>query len=94
MAIQLTAEQEERILAAVNAGIYPSAKEALDAAINSVDPASAPGFEGTPQELNELIMEGINSGEPVVADAAFWSRLIDDTDLIIAEHQNREASHS
>ena len=94
MASQLTTEQEERILAAVNAGIYPSAKAALDAAIDSVHSAPAPGFEGTPQELHELILEGINSGEQVVADEAFWNRLIEDTDHLIAAHQNREESRS
>ena len=31
MAIQLTLEQEQRIQAVVNAGAYPSTKEALDA---------------------------------------------------------------
>src|SRR5690242_13881549 len=47
MAIQLTPEQEERIQAVVKAGAYPSAEEALDAAVAAVEMAAAPGFDGT-----------------------------------------------
>ena len=37
MALQLTPEQEQRIQAVVNAGAYPSAREALDAAVAAVE---------------------------------------------------------
>ena len=67
-----------------------ASREALDAANDSVNSAPARGFEGKPQELHELILEGINSGEPLVADEAFWNRLMEDTDHLIAAHQNRE----
>lgn len=90
MAIQLTPEQEQRIQAVVRAGAYPSTEEALDAAVAAVETAAAPGFEGTQEELEELLLEGLNSGQPVEADEAFWNRLTTDTDRIVAEHQPRK----
>ena len=55
MAIQLTLEQEQRIQAIVNAGAYPTASEALDAAVAAVEIAAGPGFEGQPDELEALL---------------------------------------
>ena len=51
MGIQLTAEQQQRILAVVQSGAYVSPEEALDAAVAAVETAAAPGFAGTPEEL-------------------------------------------
>lgn len=64
MSIQLTPEQEQRI----------------QAAIAAAEVAAAPGFEGTQEELEELLLEGLNSGEPVEADENFWNRLRAQTD--------------
>ena len=89
MAIQLTREQEQRIQAVVNAGAYPSAEEALDAAVDAVEIVAAPGFEGTHEELEALLVEGQNSGEPVEVDEAFWNRLRAETDQMVVEHQAR-----
>jgi len=89
MAIQLTREQEQRIQAVVNAGAYPSAEEALDAAVAAVEIAAAPGFEGTREELEGLLKEGQNSGEPVEVDEAFWNRLRTETDQMVVEHHAR-----
>jgi len=47
MALQLTPEQEQRIQAVVNAGAYPSAEDALDAAVAAVEATAATGFDGT-----------------------------------------------
>ena len=80
MSIQLTPEQEQRIRTVVNAGAYRSAEEALEAAVAAVEIAAAPDFEGTQEELEELLLEGINSGEPVEADRAFWNLLRAETD--------------
>lgn len=90
MALQLTPEQEQRIRAVVNAGAYPSAEEALDAAVAAVETTAAPGFEGTQEELEALLLEGLNSGELVEADEAFWNRLTAETDQMVAEHQARK----
>jgi Arc/MetJ-type ribon-helix-helix transcriptional regulator len=89
MAIQLTPEQEQRIQAVVSAGAYPSTKEALDAAVAAVEIAAAPGFEGTQEELEALLLEGLNSGEPIEADEVFWNRLTTETDQMTADHQTR-----
>lgn len=90
MAMELTPEQEQRIQAVVKRGAYPSPEEALDAAVAAVESVAAPGFEGTPEELEELLVEGLNSGEPVEADEAFWKRLRDKTDRMVSEHQDRK----
>lgn len=89
MAIQLTPEQEQRINAVVNTGAYPSAEEALDAAVAAVESVAAPEFEGTRKELDALLAEGLNFGEPVEADEAFWERLTEKTDRMVNEHQVR-----
>jgi plasmid stabilization system protein ParE/Arc/MetJ-type ribon-helix-helix transcriptional regulator len=90
MAIQLTPEQEQRIQAVVNPGAYPSAEEALDAALAAVETAATPGFEGTQEELETLLLEGLNSGEPIDGNDAFWNRLRSETDRMAAEHQARK----
>ena len=90
MPIQLTPEQEQRINAVVSAGAYPSTEQAIDAAVAAVEAAAAPGFEGTQEELEELLLEGLNSGEPVEADEAFWNRLTTETDRMVIEHQARK----
>ena len=89
MAIQLTPEQEQRIQAVVDAGAYPSTEEALDAAIAAAEIAAAPGFEGTQEELEALLEEGLNSGEPIEADEVFWNRLRAETGQMVAEHEAR-----
>jgi len=90
MSIQLTPEQEQRIRTVVNAGAYRSAEEALDAAVAAVEIAAVPDFEGTPEELEELLLDGLNSGEPVEVDEKFWNGLRAETDRIATEHQARK----
>ncbi len=87
MAIQLTRGQQERIQAVVERGAYGSTEEAVEAAVAALESAVAPGFEGTPEELEALLAEGLASGEPVEADAAYWSRLRARTDQMVAERQ-------
>lgn len=82
MAIQLTPEQEQRLQAIVNAGAYASTEEALEAAVAAVETAAAPDFEGTTAELEELLLEGLHSGEPVEVDERFWNRLRGETDAM------------
>ncbi len=74
----------------VSAGAYRSAEEALDAALAAVETAAAPDFEGSQEELEELLLEGLNSGEPAEADESFWNRLKAETDAIAAEHLARQ----
>jgi Arc/MetJ-type ribon-helix-helix transcriptional regulator len=92
MALQLTPQQEERIRAIVNAGAYPSAEAALDAAVAAVEIAAAPGFKGPQEELEELLLEGLRSGEAVEADDAYWNRLRAETDAMAKEHLARKSA--
>jgi len=89
MAMQLTSDQEQRIQAIVNAGAYASVEEALDAAVAAIETAACVDFEGTQEELDELLMEGLNSGQPIEADEVFWERLRKETDRMVSEHQSR-----
>jgi Arc/MetJ-type ribon-helix-helix transcriptional regulator len=91
MAIQLTPEQEQRIQAVVNAGAYPSTEEALDAAVAAVEIAASPGFEGSHEELDALVVDGLNSGEPIQADEGFWNRSRAETGQMIVEHKARNS---
>ena len=90
MPIQLTPDQEQRIQAMVSSGAYPSAREALDAAVAAVELADLPDFEGTQEELDDLLLEGLNSGDAVKVDDAYWSRLRAETDTIAARHLARK----
>ena len=89
MPIQLTTEQEQRIQAVVEAGAYPSAEEALDAAVAAVEIVAAPGFQGDHEELEVLIAEGLNSGEPIEATGAFWDHLKAETDQMAVDYGAR-----
>ncbi len=90
MSIQLTPEQEARIKTVISAGAYLSAEEAIDAALTAVEIAAAPDFEGTQEELEELLLEGLNSGTAVEADETFWNRLKAETDAMAVQHQARK----
>jgi Arc/MetJ-type ribon-helix-helix transcriptional regulator len=90
MALQLTPEQERRIQAVVNAGAYRSTEEALNAALAVVETVAVPDFEGTQPELETLLLDGLNSGEPIKADDAFWNRVTMETDRMAAEHGARK----
>jgi Arc/MetJ-type ribon-helix-helix transcriptional regulator len=61
--MELTPEQEQRLRAVVKAGAYQSAEEALDAAVAAVEVAAAPDFEGSQEELEALLLDGLNSGD-------------------------------
>jgi Arc/MetJ-type ribon-helix-helix transcriptional regulator len=88
--MQLTPEQEKSIQAVVSAGAYTSAEEALDAAVAAVETTASPDFEGSHEELDVLLREGLSSGEAVEADEAFWKRLRAQTDQMVTEHQARK----
>jgi hypothetical protein len=83
MAIHLTPEQEQRIHAIVKAGAYPSAEEALDAAVAAVEIAAAPGFEGSLDELERLLLDGLASAE--LSEEEFWTSVDYETTSVISE---------
>ena len=85
MAIQLTPEEEQRIEAIVKTGAYPSAKEALDAAVTAVEIVAAPNFEGTESELEALLLEGIHSNE--LPGDEFWESVDRETNAMLAAYK-------
>ena len=85
MAMQLTPEQEERIQAIVNAGAYSSAREALDAAVAAFEIAAARGFEGSQDELESLLLDGLASKE--LSEEEFWNSVENETDKMLAAHK-------
>jgi Arc/MetJ-type ribon-helix-helix transcriptional regulator len=82
MAIQLTPEQEHRLQAVVDAGVYPSAEEALNAALVVVEDAAAHDFEGTQEELENLLKDGLASEE--LSEGEFWHSVDSQTTAMLA----------
>ena len=91
MSLQLTPEQEKRIRTVVGAGAYRSAEEAIDAAVSAVEIAAVPGFDGRKEELETLLLEGLNSGVAIEVSEGYWDRLRSHTDAVAAEHQSGTA---
>ena len=90
MAIQLTPEQEQRIRAVVNSGAFPSAEEALNAALAVVEDAAAHDFEGAREDLEGLLMEGLDSKE--LSEDEFWRSVDRETNVILTSHKARPRS--
>ena len=82
MATQLTSDQEQRIQAIVNAGAYASVEEALDAAVAAIETAATIDFEGTQEELDALLMEGLAS--PELSEEEFWDSVDAETNRLLA----------
>jgi hypothetical protein len=83
VAIQLTPDQEQRIQAIVNTGAFNSAEEALDAAVAAVELAVTPGFEGSQEELEGLLMRGVASKD--LSEEDFWGAVNAQTDAMLVE---------
>ena len=81
MPLQLTPEQEQRIKAVVSTGAYASAEEAINAAVTAVETAAAVDFDGTPGELEGLLLEGLES--PELSEEEFWTSVDRDTNLML-----------
>ncbi len=86
--IQLTLEQEQRLEAVVNSGAYPTTEAALNAALSVVEQTAWCGFEGSDEELEALLLEGLNSGESTDGEDV-WQRIRAQTDVMLAEHKAR-----
>jgi hypothetical protein len=82
MPIQLTPEQEQRLQAVVSAGAFSSTEEALNAALTVVERASANDFDGTQEELEGLLMEGLGSRE--LSEGEFWHSIDSQTNAMLA----------
>ena len=82
MAMQLTPEQENRLQAVVNAGAYSSTEEALNAALAVVEEAAGRDFEGSQEELEGLLLDGLASEE--LSEDEFWHSVDAQTNAILA----------
>jgi len=84
MTIHLTPEQERRVRDVIARGAYVSVEEVVEAALAAVEQRTAPGFDGTPEELEALLAEGLASRE--LAEDEFWDSVRVRTDALLAEH--------
>lgn len=85
MMINLTPEQERRIQEVISRGAYDSVEQVVDAALVAVEQATVPGFEGTQQELEALLAEGLASKE--ISEEEFWTSVNKKTDAMMAEYK-------
>ncbi len=85
MMINLTPEQEQRIQKIISSGAYDSVEEVVDAALVTVEQATVPGFEGTQQELEALLAEGLAS--KMLTEEEFWSSVTRRTNALRAEQK-------
>jgi Arc/MetJ-type ribon-helix-helix transcriptional regulator len=85
MTVHLTREQEQRIEAIIHSGAYQTIEDVVEAALTAVEQRAAPGFEGTEDELEALLVAGVNSAE--IPEEEFWASVDQTTDAMIAEHK-------
>ena len=57
----------------------------MDAALVAVEQTTVPGFEGTQQELEVLLAEGLASKE--MSEEEFWASVNKKTDAMMAEYK-------
>jgi Arc/MetJ-type ribon-helix-helix transcriptional regulator len=84
MPLLLTPEQEQRIQAVVSTGAFSSTEDALNAAVIAVEAAASPNFEGNPEELEGLLMDGLVSQE--LTEDQFWDSVDRETNALAAGH--------
>lgn len=70
MTLELTPEQEHRIQALLESGAYGSVQEVVDACLSAYMQNTELHFEGAPEELEGLLLEGLNS--PELSEKEFW----------------------
>ncbi len=85
MTIHLTPEQERRVRAVIHRGAYESIEEVVEAALSAVEQRTAQGFEGTQEELDALLADGLASEE--LAEDAVWDAVNKRTDAMLAERK-------
>jgi Arc/MetJ-type ribon-helix-helix transcriptional regulator len=86
MTINLTPEQESRLQAIISRGAYASVDEVVEAALAAVEQRTIPGFAGTPDELDALLLEGLASRELTEED--FWASVNQHTDSLLTQHKS------
>lgn len=90
MAIHLTPDQERRIQAVMQRGAYESVDEVVEAALAAVEQRTVPGFAGSREELDALLLEGMASKE--LCEDEFWGAVHKQTDGLLSEHKTGQRS--
>jgi len=90
MTIRLTPEQEERIQAVIHRGAYASVEEVVEAALAAVEQRTVPGFAGSREELDALLLEGMAS--KALSEDEFWGAVRNKTDALLSEHKTSPRS--
>lgn len=90
MTIQLTAEQERRIQSVIDRGAYNTVEQVLEAALAAVEDRTISGFQGTREELETLIADGLASGE--VTQAEFWAAAKKGRSELLEEYKRKRRS--
>ncbi len=85
MTIHLTPDQERRIQAVIQCGAYESVEEVVEAALAAVEQRTVPGFAGSREELDALILEGMASKE--LSEDEFWGAIRRQTDVLLTERK-------
>jgi Arc/MetJ-type ribon-helix-helix transcriptional regulator len=85
MTVHLTPEQEERVQAIIHTGAYRTVQDVLDAGLAAVEQKAAGGFEGAEQELEGLLLRGLDSQE--LAEGEFWNSVDQETDALLSRHE-------
>jgi len=85
MTIHLTPEQERRVQEVIRNGAYRSVDEVVEAALAAVEQRATPGFEGTQEQLEKLLTEGLASKE--LTEEEFWQSVNQRTAALLAEHK-------
>jgi len=60
-------------------------EDVVEAALTAVEQRAAPGFEGTEDELEALLVAGVNSAQ--IPKEEFWASVDQTTDAMVAEHK-------
>jgi len=86
MTIHLTHEQEQRIQAVIQSGAYRTVDDVVEAALNAVEQCGATHFDGTDEELEGLLVAGLNS--PELEESEFWSSVDRATNAMLVEQKD------
>jgi Arc/MetJ-type ribon-helix-helix transcriptional regulator len=70
MTIHLTPEHARRIAAILRRGSYESVDEVMDAALAAVEQRTIPGFDGTEEEMEAFVADGLASKD--LTEGEFW----------------------
>ncbi len=87
MTIDLTPEQEQRLEAVMRRGAYESVADVLEAALAAVEQRTLPGFAGTQEQLDALLLEGMASAE--LSETEFWNVVDNEATVTLTQSSSR-----